>query len=425
MHTGSETVAGSRIAVVGGGLAGLLSAALLSRRYRVTLYESAATLAKRVVDVTLDGQTRPVDVGLAMFGAASPSLRAMLASLGVGTRDCAATLGVSLDAGRLEWADPDGWFAQRRLLWSPAHLRLLADLRRFRHEAGRLRFAAIATRCDVGQLLAQAGYGDAFGDGYLRPLAAALWQDPRVDIANLPAAALLRHFVEHERGGRRWCCAADPVWRTMLAASIDDVRTAAQVVAIRREALGVLVETAGRVDRVDAVVLAVTSPERLLADADGDESAALAGLKFRTGVVCLHTDRRLLPLARKVRAPVNWLRRGGEACLSLDLNRLQAPPFATPLVLTVDPLIAPASVIHRFERRYPVLDHAARVAQLKLDALQGRRATWYAGAWTGDGLPEDAVGSALRVAAGFGVSPDWGRMRNRSGSAGSVDGPDY
>ncbi|MDI9690623.1 NAD/FAD-binding protein, partial [Burkholderia cenocepacia] len=41
--------------------------------------------------------------------------------------------------------------------------------------------------------------------------------------------------------------------------------------------------------------------------------------------------------------------------------------------------------------------------------LQGRRNTWFAGAWTGYGFHEDGLKSALRVARSFGIAPSWAR----------------
>ncbi|WP_432720030.1 NAD(P)-binding protein [Jeongeupia wiesaeckerbachi] len=423
-HGDAPPEPGGRIAVIGAGLAGLLSAELLSRRYRVSLFEAGGDLCRRTVDVALDGQTWPVDVGLPRFNAAaSPKLSALLESLGAGTMGCPATLGVSFDAGRLEWADTgiDALFAQRRRLLSPAFFGRLADARHFRWHAERLRLDAIVTRFTMAQLLAQTRYGRAFRDGYLLPTAAMIWSDPGIDVLNMPAAMFLRVFLAHglQRGIGR------PVWRSVygggrawlpkLLARVGEVRMATPVLAVRREPLGVLVETANGVDRFDAVVMATKAPitRPLLADADPDEMAVLDALRCRSGSVWLHTDRRLLPRRRKVWAASNYLHRSAApqaACLSERVDQLQHLLLKTPLLLTVDPLVEPGAALFRAERRFPVLDHAATLAQARLAQLQGHRASWYVGAWTGDGLPETAVTSALQLASEFGALPDWARL---------------
>jgi predicted NAD/FAD-binding protein len=45
-----------------------------------------------------------------------------------------------------------------------------------------------------------------------------------------------------------------------------------------------------------------------------------------------------------------------------------------------------------------VFDAAAIAAQRRLPEIQGRRNTWFAGAWTGYGFHEDGLKSGLAVA---------------------------
>ena len=65
-----HTMQRKRIAVVGAGIAGLSAAWLLSRRHDVVLYEANEYLGghTNTVDVTLQGQTHPVDTGFLVFG---------------------------------------------------------------------------------------------------------------------------------------------------------------------------------------------------------------------------------------------------------------------------------------------------------------------------------------------------------------------
>ena len=113
----------------------------------------------------------------------------------------------------------------------------------------------------------------------------------------------------------------------------------------------------------------------------------------------------------------NYLTRDGQGhdqpiCVSYLLNQLQPIPFNDPVVVTLNPIQAPAAsqVIARFDYEHPVFDLGAIQAQTKVPALQGQNHTWYAGAWTGYGFHEDGLKSALRIARAFGLEPAWTRL---------------
>jgi len=54
-----------------------------------------------------------------------------------------------------------------------------------------------------------------------------------------------------------------------------------------------------------------------------------------------------------------------------------------------------------YDYDHPVLDLAAIRAQAEVPALQGRRNTWFAGAWMGYGFHEDGLKAGLAVAEGL------------------------
>ena len=75
-----------RIAIIGSGISGLASAYFLSRAHDVVLFEAGAYLGghTNTVDVTLEGQTQPVDTGFLVFNQATyPNLIALFAELNV------------------------------------------------------------------------------------------------------------------------------------------------------------------------------------------------------------------------------------------------------------------------------------------------------------------------------------------------------
>jgi predicted NAD/FAD-binding protein len=55
-------------------------------------------------------------------------------------------------------------------------------------------------------------------------------------------------------------------------------------------------------------------------------------------------------------------------------------------------------VVGEYDYAHPVFDLGAIRAQGQLPGLQGRRHTWFAGAWAGYGFHEDGLKSGLQAA---------------------------
>ena len=421
---------GQRIAVVGSGIAGLASAYLLARRHHVTLFEADKRLGghTHTVDITLGGVTAPVDTGFLVFNDRTyPNLIALFDELGVASHASDMSFGVSVDAGRLEWAGSNlgTVFAQPRNLVSPGFLGMLADILRFNREAPANLRRAEADGATLGQLLAEGCYRPQFRDAYLLPMAAAIWSSPAGDILQFPAASFLRFCLNHgllQINDR-------PQWRSPLgggrsyvqriAATLPDVRLNAPVHAVHRNPQGVLVHSPAGPEQFDAVVLATHAPETLalLQDPDDAEAALLRAVRYQPNVAVLHTDARFLPQRRKVWSAWNYLGHSLDdgqrpVCVSYLLNQLQPLPFTQPVIVTLNPFSTPdpAQTHGIYTYEHPLFDNAAIAAQKALPGLQGRRSTWFAGAWTGYGFHEDGLRSALRVAADWDLLPAWARL---------------
>jgi predicted NAD/FAD-binding protein len=198
-----------------------------------------------------------------------------------------------------------------------------------------------------------------------------------------------------------------------IRARLDDVRTSTPVHSVRRpepaRGGGVLLETDRGTERFDAVVLAAHSSQslRMLTDADTEERAVLSAIPYQPNKAWLHTDPHLMPRRRGAWAAWNYLSNGDarapEVSVTYWLNRLQPLPFKTPVFVSLNPLSAPdpARTIACIDYEHPMFDRGSAEGQARLARLQGRRATWFAGAWTGYGFHEDGLRSGLEAARGL------------------------
>lgn len=418
------------IAVVGAGAAGLSAAWLLSRRYRVTLFEADPRLGghANTVDVTDGAGTVPVDTGFIVYNEPTyPNLTALFRHLEVPTDASDMSFAVSLDAGRLEYAGADNLaalFAQRRNLVRPRFLRMLGDIARFYREAAAADPAAHA-QSTLGEYLERGGYGAALRDDHVLPMAAAIWSSSVDTILEFPAATFLRFFQNHGllRVTNR------PRWRTVRGGSREyvrrieaqlapgSVRSGAPVVAVTRLEGGVEMTLAGGERHLaDGIVFATHAPQALhtLLDASADERSVLGAFRTQPNEAILHRDPAQMPRRRAAWASWNYAgqtgRPGGAAAsVTYWMNRLQNIARPDNLFVTLNPLtpVREDLVLRRFSYQHPIFDRAALDAQERLGTIQGMRRTWFCGAWQRYGFHEDALLSALSVAAQLGVQAPW------------------
>jgi len=419
------------IAVIGSGIAGLTAADRIAFRHSVTLFEADNRPGghAHTVDVTLDGRTFGVDTGFLVYNERTyPTLIRLFESLEVPIATSDMSLAVSVAADDVEWSGTSlrSLFAQPANLARPAFWRMLTDIRRFNREATALAESVAGPDNDgrsVGEFIAQGRYGDGFRDWYLMPMAAAIWSCPLVTMLSFPMATFARFC--HNHGLLQ--ITDRPQWYTVRGGSREYVdrllarfrrhggmlRLASPVGSVRRGtggSGGVVVQ--GRAgsqaftESFDQVVFACHSDQALalLSDADPDETALLGAIRYQQNRAWLHTDDRLMPRRRSAWSAWNCLSTGRPDAPSLAvtywLNRLQPLPAATPLFVTLNGPTPPdaAKTLAAFDYAHPVFDGEAIAAQRALPAIQGRRGSWFCGAWAGYGFHEDGCKSGLEVA---------------------------
>ncbi|NEX64300.1 NAD(P)/FAD-dependent oxidoreductase [Noviherbaspirillum galbum] len=424
-----------KIAVIGSGISGLSCAYQLSLAgHEVSLFEANNYFGghTHTVDVSMGGVTHGVDTGFLVFNHRTyPNLVRLLDLLGVDTTatDMSFSVKMPLSASRiLEWAGTSlaTVFAQRANLVRPAFLGMLRDILRFHRHTGELmRTGRLESQAGaLGDFLRAHRYGDAFRDWYLLPMAGCIWSCPTQTMLSFPLASFVRfchnHGLLQVNDRPQWYTVTGGARRYVekLLPFIAHKYLRTPVVSIRRDpgeegrGESVWVDTLQGRQRFDQVVLATHSDQslRLLRDADRAECDILGAVRYQPNRAVLHADASCLPRDKQIWSAWNYEGArsnddmhgsASRVCVHYLINKLQPLPFREPVIVSLNPVSEPdpAKTFASFDYAHPVFDAAAVAAQARLGEVQGRRNTWFAGAWTGYGFHEDGLRSGMAVAS--------------------------
>lgn len=408
------------IAVIGGGVAGIVAAHLLSQRHRVELFEKNTTLGGHTHTITIEagpdaGLT--VDTGFIVLNDRTyPLFRKFLEELGVPVAPSNMSFSChDRSTGRIyAGTGLSGLFARRRDALRIAHWHLLGGIMRFNRraladfEAGRLQ------RIRLGDYVAETGCHPAVIRDYLVPMMSAIWSASGGDVMDFPMESFVRFFHNHGLLTFR----NRPQWLYIPGGSqryIQEFRrrfpgiihTATPIRSLRRRADGVtLRRDDGTEIAADAVVVATHADQalRLLEDPSPDERRRLGSWTYSHNRTILHTDLSFMPPLRRAWASWNYCRDSEyhpdtPASLTYHMNRLQRLNSPRHYLVTLNPSRdpAPGTVIADLEYTHPRLNLTALEAQAGLPSLNGCRHTWFCGSYFGYGFHEDAVRSAVEA----------------------------
>ena len=303
-----------RIAIIGSGVSGLVTAHLLQRHHDVVLYESDERPGghSHTHRVELPELTCDVDTGFLVYNERTyPLFCRLLDELGVASKPSDMSFSVADQRTGLEWRGTSfsTVFAQRRNLARPDFLRMLADVARFNRSGPGPLGRPAARQRDVGggagpaplvgripglvprpaglvHLVGRPVHVHPDPGGHLRPLL----RTPR------PAQAARPAEVADRRPAAR-SATSTPSWARCAAEG--RLRLGTPVGKIRREPGGVEVVSEAGVDTYDHVVLATHSDQALSPALgprpDGARDARRAALPAEPG----HPAHRRQPAAHR------------------------------------------------------------------------------------------------------------------------------
>lgn len=416
-----------KIAIIGGGIAGLGSAYFLYKDYDITIFEKNNYAGGHSYTTTVKEGKReiPIDTAVMIHNEANyPYLCRLLREIDAPTQLITSTIGIQHLPSGLEFAVPglNRIFAQRKNLLNIPFYLLLKEILRFGSIAKEVltdkRFASYT----VVEYARERKFSDAFLDQYLLPITAALWSADQKLMRVFPIVTLVQYFDNHhillppllDATGKerrylwRGFVGGTKVYREKLLSRFPNaLRLKTTVKSVRRFPKHVeVVTTKGEKFTFDKVILACHADESLalLSDPTPLETELLSHFYYKKNSVVLHTDKRVMPKNRKAWASFNsrvGVKENDDLYVEQHyyLNLLQNLPTKKDYFMAIGShqYVDPKKILQKFTYSHPVYSLASAEAQIKLHKLNENGQTYFCGSYFRFAFHEDALVSALNV----------------------------
>ncbi|WFB37059.1 FAD-dependent oxidoreductase [Kiritimatiellota bacterium B12222] len=409
-----------KIAVIGGGVAGLTTAWKLQHHADITLFEKndyvgGHTRTLRVPD-GVDAGT-PIDTGFIVMNHRNyPHFTQLLSEWDVPLEDSEMSFSYHENNSGYAYAGTTfkGVFPSIQRLFDPRHWSLLKELRRFGKVGTHCLNSGEAASLSLGEFLKIHHFSPNFINRYLFAMGAAIWSSPPDQLADFPAEPYLHFFQNHGLLTLK----NRPQWRVVSGGSNRYVQTALSKLNARvelgrspekifRRSEGVTLHFSdGRKQDFDHVVIATHADQALglLGDPDPQEQALLGSWTYQANEVVLHRWEGVMPHPQSCWAAWNFACEQGATSqdpvsVSYWMNRLQNLKTKHNYFVTLNRKgeIPKSEIINRTVLHHPQYDRKAIDTQKPLRERNGTRNTWLAGSYFGYGFHEDAVRSGVEA----------------------------
>ncbi|MBJ7457708.1 MAG: FAD-dependent oxidoreductase [Thermoleophilaceae bacterium] len=410
-----------RVAVIGGGMAGLCAAYFMREKHDVTLFERQARAGGNAFTLNLPDGLH-ADIAVAAFGRSGyKNFYQLLDQLGVRTRRSGSGfLSVEdLDSGEGVYLSPTprGLWAQNFDLLRPSRVRMLWQLSRSLAKARRIQaasgFEGLSMREGLRLLPNVAAGSDA--ETILLCALCLMSSMSGDEVLDAPAEFFFGKLAVHSdvisprafwsvrtvHGGTQAYIAA------LQRALGERVVLNAKIRSVARHDDGVVLTFEdGTRQGFDRVVFACNADRTLalLEDPTELELELLSPWRYKDGRLVVHRDHAYFPPDELMQAFTFLYRREGgglETSVNGVMRFLADMPDDCDLIGSQHPNfpIRPELIVFDTVFRTPIFDSAAFAVQPRLPELNGERNCYHCGSHFGFGLHEDAVTSAMAAAS--------------------------
>jgi len=412
------------IAVVGSGLAGLTAAYLLSKKYKVTLFERHPSLGMDAhsIDIQHEGKIARADVPLrVIYPGYYKTLMKLYSELEIKTEKVSY-------AASFSNINEDSYFQYKNfrmgrfsIPYVKSRYMIKSESRRILSDIFRL-FRSINPRANsfennitIQEYLSNNNFSKSFSEGFLYPTFAAICTCTLEAVKEYPAEVILNYLNQGLlfRGVKRVTNGSKEVVKK-LSKNVSQVRLSAKIISINKdgEKLSILEEN-GNKTFYDHIILGIPANKvsDILAEEFSIENEILNSFRYENSTVLMHSDNRLAPSNRTSWSPVNLISSSREntPMATIWMNKVQPLLSGTsPIFQTWNPILEPREnlVISKAEFERPIVDKQAieNVEKIKNLHLQDNRRIWFCGSYAEYAVPllESACSSAVSVSRRLG-----------------------
>jgi predicted NAD/FAD-binding protein len=396
-----------KLAVIGGGIAGLGAAWLLRKRYDVTVFERERHIGghSNTVEVDEDGRRVPIDTGFMVFNKVTyPYLVRLFEELRVPIKPTEMSFSVRNEELDIEYNGMglNRVFAQRANLVRPRFLKLLAQIMRFFRVANASLNDESLEKMSLDEFVRRHRLGDDFLRLYLVPMSASIWSITPGGALDFPAATLVRFFHNHGFLG----VTTHHPWFTVDGGSREYVK---RMLADLPHAHASVPTKDGSAHNFDRVILAAHADESLalLVQPTARQKELLSAFRYQANDTVLHTDTTVMPRRELAWAAWNYRmepsEEGERPSTHYWMNRLQGVSDRENYFVSLNyaDRIDPSKILWRTNYTHPIFDRGALAAQHRLPSINAEspdQRVFFAGSYFRYGFHEDALASAVQCA---------------------------
>jgi len=408
-----------KIAVVGSGISGLSSAYYLSKKHKVDLFEKQDRFGGHsyTLDVEYNDKERvAVDIGFMVFNKTTyPNLINFFEENEIEIEESDMSFSVNVKETNIEYCGKglNGIFSNKLNIFNYKFVKMFFEIINFYKKCENLDPNTLENNITLGEYLQKNNKTNFFIDYHIIPMVSAIWSMPPYEASQMPLSFFLNFFKNHGlfklKNRPQWFTVTNRsktyVNKILLNISGEYYKNY-EINKIIRDNNGVKVYYGSESEffTYDKVVLASHADEslKIISDATDQEKQILNNFKYRKNIAIIHSDESSMPKNKK--AWCSWnssLDRNNRKNSSVTywLNQLQNLKINKNIFLTINPFfkIDPNKIYNEINFSHPYYDENALKNQSKLNSIQNKNNTLFAGSYFGYGFHEDGIKSSIEM----------------------------